>query len=122
MEKATGIPLKHVWDRFEFVNKLQIPNQISEFMKAWLSTPMPGYGSLYYANDIYDPSLVVNTPTTGKQFSIGPATGRDWVSRNRGELYYDRGPCKSYTCNYQTSTNYLLGTSALEYRKCIGDR
>jgi hypothetical protein len=86
MEKAEGVPLGRVWDRMGGADKARLLLQVFRFMKAWLANPLPGYGGLYYADDVSGdqtlPVPVVGTgahhDVSGKQrFVIGPAVGRD---------------------------------------------
>ncbi|KAK3294041.1 uncharacterized protein B0H64DRAFT_374877 [Chaetomium fimeti] len=103
MEKAEGVPLGRVWNSLGAPDKSKLLRQVFRFTNAWLANPLPGYGGLYYANDLPSGRSI---PIGGTQFAIGPTVGRDWCDAGRKGLECDRGPWGS----------------ALEYRRAIGVR
>lgn len=99
MEKIKGVPLSQVWDTMKLTQKLQLLVNLTSLQKRWLSISFSHYGSLYHTGDV-QPSVGNHYVKDGKvvkdpKFSMGPATGRDWVDAGRSTLDTDRGPCKS---------------------------
>ena len=77
MEKAEGVPLSRVWDRMGGADKVKLLLHVFRFMKAWLANPLPGYGGLYYADDVSeDLSLPVPVIGTGAQHDV---SGKQFV-------------------------------------------
>jgi hypothetical protein len=99
MEKAEGVPLSRVWAGLGHNDRFKLLLPVSGFMKAWAETPLPGYGGLYYAEDVPSdlavPLVGTDQDANGHRFVIGPAVGRDWCDAGRKELDCDRGPCES---------------------------
>ena len=97
MEKIKGVPLSQVWDTMKLTQKLQLLVDLTGLQKRWLSVRFSHYGSLYYTGDV-QPPIGNHYVKDGKvvkdsKFSMGPATGRDWIDAGRSNLEIDRGPC-----------------------------
>jgi hypothetical protein len=93
MEKATGVPLKSVWNNMELREQAALVKAITRLQAVWSSASYEGYGSMYYASDLSNqPQL----PIHGKKFALGPTTGRDWNDDGRQNVSFDRGPCEYF--------------------------
>jgi hypothetical protein len=98
MEKMSGVPLSQIWDTLNLPQKPQVLLALTQIQKKWLSVSFSHYGSLYYTGDVQPPAGN-SCVRDGKliedaRFTIGPATGWDWVDAGRSELDIDRGPCE----------------------------
>lgn len=97
MEKINGVPLSQVWDTMKLTQKLQLLVNLTSLQKQWLSVTFSHYGSLYYTEDI-QPPVGNHYVKDGKvvkdsKYSMGPATGQDWIDAGRSILNTERGPC-----------------------------
>lgn len=72
MEKAEGVPLATVWETLGGAGKVKVLLQVSRFMTTWLTNPLPGYGGLYYADDV--PSEL-SLPVVGTQYDVPGESG-----------------------------------------------
>ena len=108
MEKAEGVPLGRVWGSLGVREKAKLLLQIYRFMRAWLKNPLPGYGGLYYKDDVPSERAL---PVGGAhdRFVIVPAVGRDWYDAGRKELECDRGPCEPVQMPFQNSGSLPFG-------------
>lgn len=99
MDKIKGVPLSQVWDTMKLTQKLQLLLALTSLQKQWLSVSFSHYGSLYYTGDVQPPvgnHYVKDGKVVGdSKFTIGPATGRDWIDAGRSILDIERGPCTS---------------------------
>lgn len=99
MDKTEGVPLSQVWDTMKLPQKLQVLLAITRLQQQWLSVSFSHYGSLYYAGDVQPlaDSYYIKDGNTIKdsEFTIGPATGRDWSDAGRSIVDTERGPCRS---------------------------
>lgn len=97
MEKIKGVPLSQVWDTMKLTQKLQLLVDLTSIQKQWLSVTFSHYGSLYYTGDVQPPignyHVKDGKVVKDSKFSMGPATGRDWIDAGRSILNIDRGPC-----------------------------
>lgn len=97
MDKSEGIPLSQAWDSMKLPQKLQVLLTLIRIQNKWLSVSFSHYGSLYYSGDVQSPLNAYYTENgnviTNSKFTIGPATGRDWVDAGRTALTLERGPC-----------------------------
>jgi hypothetical protein len=103
MEKVLGIELEHVWPSMNIKDRLTLVKTITGFQKSWTSVSFKKFGSLYYANDLDEPTenelLTLYADATGidiidKKFAIGPSTGRESIDNGRATINFNRGPCK----------------------------
>ncbi|OOF96589.1 hypothetical protein ASPCADRAFT_4630 [Aspergillus carbonarius ITEM 5010] len=99
MEKTEGLPLSQVWDTLKLPQKLQVLLAMTRLQKQWLSVSFSHYGSLYYARDVQPPAgshyVKDGKAVNDSEFTIGPATGRDWFDAGRSLLDTERGPWTS---------------------------
>lgn len=101
MEKLPGIELERVWARMTIEDRFTIVKAISQYQKTWMSVSFNKFGSLYYARDLdgqpaHDPLYTdqQGVQITDSRFAIGPSTGREFFDDGRGDIEFDRGPCK----------------------------
>lgn len=100
MGKAEGVPLSQVWGTMKLQQKLRVILSATSLQKKWLSVSFSHYGSLYYADDVQQPSngsyyVKDGHAVRDPKFSVGPTTGRDWSDAGRASLNVNRGPCMS---------------------------
>ncbi|KGO77833.1 Aminoglycoside phosphotransferase [Penicillium italicum] len=99
MDKIEGVPLSQVWGTLKLPQKLQLLLALTHLQKQWLSVSFSHYGSLYYAGDVQplaDGHYVKDGEAVrDSEFTIGPATGRDWCDADRSILDVEKGPWAS---------------------------
>lgn len=99
MEKIKGVPLSQVWGTMKLTQKLQLLVELTSLQKKWLDVSFSHYGSLYYRGDVQPPAgshhVKDGKIVKDSKFTMGPATGRDWIDAGRSFLEMDRGPCTS---------------------------
>lgn len=81
--------------------KMQILESLVQMEKKFVSAPFPAIGSLYYKEDLDDdlPHRPLEQDHIGSQlrkrtFVVGPTTARNFYDFGRGQVEFDRGPCK----------------------------
>lgn len=108
MDNVKGVPLSQVWDTMKLTQKLQLLLALTSLQKQWLSVSFSHYGSLYYTEDV-QPTVGNYYTKDGEvvkdsKFTIGLATGRDWIDAGRSVLDTERGLCTSglmlSSCSY----------------------
>ncbi|KAJ4319890.1 hypothetical protein N0V94_003662 [Neodidymelliopsis sp. IMI 364377] len=101
MEKVKGVPLSQTWDTLKLTQKLQLLLALTILQKKWMSVSFSHYGSLYYTGDVQTPVgnhyVKDGKVVKDSNFTIGPATGRDWIDAGRSNLDTERGPQKKLT-------------------------
>lgn len=99
MDKVKGVPLSQVWDTMALTQKLQVLLALTSLQKKWPSVSFSHYGSLYYTRDVHPPAgnhyIKDGKIVNDSKFTVGPATGRDWIDAGRSTLETERGPCTS---------------------------
>ncbi|KAL4886604.1 kinase-like domain-containing protein [Aspergillus karnatakaensis] len=100
MEKAPGVQLSTVWPRMERDQRKELLKSIAEYQKVWMSLSLNKYGSLYYSSDVAGSKGCTTTDeneceTEDDRFTVGPATGREFIEFGRMALEFDRGPWKT---------------------------
>ncbi|PLN85569.1 kinase-like domain-containing protein, partial [Aspergillus taichungensis] len=99
MDKVEGVPLSQVWDTMTLPQKLQVLLAVTHLQKQWLSVSFSHYGGLYYKKDVQSlkGSYYVKDGESVKdsEFTIGPATSRDWFDAGRSVLDVEKGPWTS---------------------------
>lgn len=113
MKKAHGVQLSELWDELHSQKKFRIIKQLVGFEKALATAKLPAYGSLYYSDDLPEPTSaialpVINVNRSAKSFSIGPTNNRKYFDDGRGTLELERGSCKSNFFNSQNCLYFLL--------------
>ncbi|KAF2461687.1 phosphotransferase enzyme family protein, partial [Lineolata rhizophorae] len=98
MERSKGVELSKVWDEISWEQRLEIVRVLVGYEKAFASTRLPSYGSLYYAEDLPSSSscqVVLEGAPDGKAFAIGPTTNRAFFDDGRDVVEVNRGPWPS---------------------------
>ena len=90
MEKALGIEVSKVWPQLSEKHRLRLIDQIIRIEKGALENPLPGYGSIFFRNDV-DPKMATVVDET---FVIGPSLDRNFWSEERETMDIDLGPCE----------------------------
>ena len=100
MEKMPGIELEKLGKDITGREKYEIMKQVVGFETKFASTRFGSYGSLYYAQDVFNVAgnEILCTNEDGlemqsSQFAIGPTNNRMFFDEGRGAIHMDRGPC-----------------------------
>jgi hypothetical protein len=130
MEKAPGIQLDDVWKNMGFQERWAVTKSIAHYQSAWTSIRFKKLGSLYYAQDLDQPSLdgllaidQHGDEITDKVFAVGPSNGREFVDDGKADIGFDRGPCETRPkSDALVSDAHCLGNTLETYLSAIGDR
>ncbi|RDW83787.1 aminoglycoside phosphotransferase family protein [Aspergillus mulundensis] len=104
MEKQHGVMLSEVWGALKGKHRAQLVLQVVDFENILAATKFPGYGSLYYKEDLPSSADMLSSSlyvdNTGKEvqstnFAIGPTNHRAFFDFGKGSLDIDRGPWSS---------------------------
>ncbi|KAK5115819.1 hypothetical protein LTR85_009413 [Meristemomyces frigidus] len=82
MEKVAGVPLDDVWPKMDIEQRWEVTKAIAQHQQSWLTSTLPGYGSLYYTKDLHGQEIIPVEGVNGR-YAIGPTTGRDWSDDSR---------------------------------------
>ncbi|KAF2127104.1 hypothetical protein P153DRAFT_424425 [Dothidotthia symphoricarpi CBS 119687] len=101
MEKVSGIELERVWPSMDIKDRLKVVKSIALMQKAWTSISFHQYGSLYFTEDLDEPTGTeplyfdaYGKGITDKRYQVGPSIGRESIDNGRATINFDRGPCK----------------------------
>ncbi len=100
MDKVAGLELSKCWPEMRSDQKLQLLESVIQVEKAFVSSPFPAIGSLFYKDDLdglpLQPLELDNSRPnlSERSFVIGPTTSRRFYDYGRGRIEIDRGPCK----------------------------
>ncbi|KAL8760992.1 MAG: hypothetical protein Q9184_002844 [Pyrenodesmia sp. 2 TL-2023] len=117
MDKVAGLELSKCWPAMKSDQKLQLLESVIQVEKAFVSSPFPAIGSLYYKEDLDGLPLRTleldnaRSELNERSFVIGPTTSRHFYDYDIGRIEIDRGP-------WLSAQHYLeaLGTGE---EKCV---
>ncbi len=112
-EKARGVPLTSVWDKWGTGSQLFFVAQLGEFEKKLKSILFRGHGCIYYKKDLKKKDIRVQDLETSpkllpdgtvmqydsnliSQYALGPLTKASLWEGERATMDLDRGPCKLF--------------------------
>lgn len=130
MDKVSGIELSRCWPKMLANQKMQILESLVQMEKKFVSAPFPAIGSLYYKEDLDDnlPQRPleqdhIRSQLSKRTFVVGPTTARNFYDFGRGQVEFDRGPCKqSVQFRGLVCSQTVSGSSAGDYLKALGAR
>ncbi|KAG5633761.1 hypothetical protein H0H81_005469, partial [Sphagnurus paluster] len=121
MEKAPGIEVGKVWHELSMELRLSLVQAVVEMEHAALVSPLPGYGSIFFRDDIKPGMSSVPIDDT---YAIGPCMDRSFWNQERATMEIDRGPwsttqqCLSavYNREYQWISQYASSQPMNRFR------
>ena len=131
-EKAPGVRLGSLWNRWPRQLKLQLITQVVDIENKLSTITFDKHGCIYFKEDLL--SLVgeaeeIHTQSGGpdvlERFSIGPLTTNELWNGTRRDMNLDRGPCKKVNHRipiplFLMFPLFAVGKHAFEYTRAIG--
>ena len=99
-EKAPGVRLGSVWNRWPRDLKLKLITQVIDLEKRLTTITFDKHGCIYFYKDlrslIGDAEDILSAVENDalKEFAIGPLTTNELWNGTRKNMKLDRGPCK----------------------------
>lgn len=97
-EKAPGVRLGFLWNKWPRETKLKMVRQVVDIENKLTSIKFSKHGSVYFKEDLRsltgDVEDLEIDSTTLERFAIGPLTTAELWTNTRNDMEFNRGPCE----------------------------
>jgi hypothetical protein len=99
-ERVPGVPFAETPSSMDIKEQFHLVQSVADLQQKWMSAKFKDFGSLYFRNDLGPDYKVLSytnengVEVTDERFGMGPTVERRSYEAGRGEIDFDRGPCK----------------------------